>query len=126
MNKQLLTYITTGMSSSVERLIPADFDGDGKDEVLLTFSNNFSQMYKFKYFNNQYHDSRIYAQNFLPLDSKPFLGDYNGDGRLDLLVRSEQGIWSIAYWLGDDFLFEELPVIIPVIQRHHSGANGAT
>jgi hypothetical protein len=99
-----------GNSVATANLVtPFDFDGDGKDELLVT--NNYGSYvlsisrvsaasgYLFNAASIGY-TNKIYPNSTL------FPGDFNGDGKTDFLDRASDGSWWLEYsgvsWSGAD------------------------
>jgi len=94
-----------------------DLNGDSKDEMLLVKNDNNSDIYRFTQSNGGYTKNIIYTSGFPSTYHNIFIGDYNGDGRSDLLtnVKDPQNNthWNISYWLDGSFLENEIIDILP-------------
>ncbi len=75
-------------------LAAGDFDGDGQTELLLRYTNGFWRYVELGRDNARW--------DFLPIElgsstlspSAVAVGDFNGDGNEDLLLRDDQGQWE--------------------------------
>lgn len=98
-----------------ERLIPIDFDGDGQHEIMtVPGPNSVDQVTRiYKFWNNPFYGSnypypafwKVYESSTFPTQGHElFPGDFNGDGKTDLLNRYGQyGEWSVSYSNGMNF-----------------------
>ncbi len=119
-NKEILTFGVEGSPSdpfyatsvaSATGVVPIDFDGDGKTEILV---QKASQSYVLSVFPTIVTPGYSYAANILYTTSdikagyRVFPGDFNGDGNTDLLVRSSEhnvaAPWNILYSTGKNFV----------------------
>lgn len=88
-----------------------DFDGDGKDDVLL-YDNTTGEWQVAFSTGNDLLPNAGEADNYIWLDHwgvgpawKPLIGDYNGDGKDDLtLYNSTDGGWQVALSNGKAFI----------------------
>jgi RHS repeat-associated protein len=99
-----------------QNIFSPDLNGDNKDELLIVREDK-SAIYEFRKENNIYYSSLIYESGFPSKDHKIFIGDYNGDGRADLLTKvkdaQNQVSWSVNYWLEGSFIENEIIDILP-------------
>ena len=83
-----------------------DFNGDGKTDVELNFSNNNLFIYSFDntYFYNLYPPN-LYTQQTAEYNYSRYSGDFNGDGITDMLTytySTQSGlIWQLCFGKGD-------------------------
>jgi RHS repeat-associated protein len=89
-------------------LAALDFDGDGAHEILSVWGANSAQqntrIYKWRTTPVQGFDIVWSSSGFPTPGHKLFPGDFNGDGKTDLLNRNgDSGPWSIAFSTGNDF-----------------------
>lgn len=86
--------------SEADRVIPIDFDGDGKLELLIT-KNNITYVLKIEKLNPTigYHfiASIIHTNISITKNCRSFPGDFNGDKKTDLLMRYDNNTWGILY-----------------------------
>lgn len=77
--------------------VPADFNNDGYADIavktsggswLIDYADPISTNNGFGSWDKIYHE---YGGD----DAKPVPGDYDGDGKLDLAVKTESGLWLI-------------------------------
>jgi YD repeat-containing protein len=98
-----------------ERLIPIDFDGDGQHEIMtVPGPDSYDQVTRiYKFWNNPFYGPntpypafwKVYESSTFPIQSHELLpGDFNGDGKTDLLNRYGQyGEWHVSYSNGKNF-----------------------
>lgn len=103
-----------------ERIIPIDFDGDGQHEIMtVPGPNSVDQVARiFKFWNNPFYANnqpypafwKVYESSGFPTQHHYlFPGDFNGDGKTDLLNRyGENGEWNLSYSNGVDFAFGQV------------------
>lgn len=78
-----------------------DFDGDGKKEVLVIINNN-SFIYQYSVSTQSF--STIYTNTTYPTkDHRIFPGDFNGDGKTDILSWKSGENWKIRFSTGTGF-----------------------
>ena len=88
-------------------ILPGDFDGDGKTDVLVVRDQQAHVL-----IINAVAPSTGYSFSSsirdtitsLTKDCKIFPGDFNGDHKTDLLVRNSSGVWNIMYSTGTSFI----------------------
>ncbi len=102
-------YATTVASTS--GIIPIDFDGDGKMEILVQKPGSSYILSVFPVSPStgyNYAASVLYTFNNIITGYRIFPGDFNGDGKTDLLVRSSANsayaAWNILYSTGTQYL----------------------
>jgi RHS repeat-associated protein len=92
-----------------DQLIVLDFNGDGKDDV-LKLKNGVSDIYTLDaiYPNNDFDGVKLFTSTFPLGNSLVFPGDFNGDGKTDLLTRSSDtdntSPWQINLSTGVGFV----------------------
>lgn len=121
-NEEILNFGVEGASgdfyatsvASARSLIPIDFNGDGKTEILVVKDN---QSYVLSVFMTPATSGYLYGANVLTAtaaiksDYPVYPGDFNGDRKTDLLVRSSASnpygspaaAWNILYSTGKAF-----------------------
>ena len=83
-----------------DKIIPLEFNGDGKQELLIIKGSQAFIMTITNSGTNSYVASVIHTFYEVNADSKIFPGDFNGDGKTDLLVRNSNGSWKILHGTG--------------------------
>ena len=86
-----------------DRVVATDFNGDGKQELLITKGSQTFIMSIVKS-GTDYNASIIYTTNEIVANSKIFQGDFNGDSKNDYLVRNTNGTWKLLYSTGTSYL----------------------
>jgi YD repeat-containing protein len=93
----------SNMGSSIDfsstpnmRLTPGDFNGDGKTDVFVRQHLSTGKEYYLMTstgtgFERKKLDSNIFGENWNRLESEVFTGDFNGDGKTDIIWNSENG-----------------------------------
>jgi len=114
-------YATTVASTA--DVIPIDFDGDGKLEILVQKPGNSYVLSVFPLAPStgySYAASVKYTFTNVLIGYRVFPGDFNADGKTDLLVRSSAnssyGAWNILYSTGTiyksyPFIFQNRPYL---------------
>jgi RHS repeat-associated protein len=130
-NTQILTFTVTPATDYTaksvvisDKILPLDFDGDGKQEVLVVKGTQTSILRISTTNNaNYYSASIILTTNDIVSDDKVFSGDFNGDRKADLLVKKANGQWKIFY--SDGVGFRSVPFFFnqPVVFNGSSGDN---
>jgi RHS repeat-associated protein len=103
--------------SEADRIIPIDFDGDGKNELLVV-KDNYTYVVTFNRLAPStglfMAASVIYTTQTINKNCRAFPGDFNGDKKTDLLVHYDNNTWSILYSDGksydvntDPFIFQK-------------------
>lgn len=93
--------------ASADNVLPFDFDGDGKQEVLVvkgsqTYVLNITSAISGG--NTTYSASIVLTTSEISVGYRIFPGDFNGDRKVDLLVRQTNGNWKVLTSTGVGFL----------------------
>lgn len=84
-----------------------DFDGDGKTEILITkdYQSYVIRIQRVSATTGySFSASVVYTTSSIIKDNKVYAGDFNGDRKTDILVRSNSGSWNILYGTGTSFI----------------------
>lgn len=76
-------------------LQPVNFDGDGKQDFFVLRGTS-CKIYSFKKNGNAVQSTQLYSGTYPTSDHKVFFGDFNGDGKTDMLTKSLTNVWEIA------------------------------
>ncbi|WP_149272943.1 FG-GAP-like repeat-containing protein [Pareuzebyella sediminis] len=89
--------------SSKDRLLAADFTGDGKTD-LVHIKSGYLYVYSLEN-NNRLKQVAFLSNATINLDMPILIGDYNGDGMMDLSIAIEEGTseWQFFLFRGTDF-----------------------
>lgn len=98
--------ISASSIAAADNIMPIDFDGDGKMELLVTIDNQ-TYVLAISFYNNNlflpYRSDVVYQTSSLTSSNKIYPGDFNGDRKTDLLVRGSITNWYILYSTGKSF-----------------------
>lgn len=100
-----------------------DFDGDGKSDVVIAQqegdTNLESKVYTFDMVNDVPTAIALTDQSFMYPSGKHLVyqGDFNGDGKLDLLTGLETNVWEVGFSTGKEydqkcFSFNQVPSLV--------------
>ncbi|WP_162923747.1 FG-GAP-like repeat-containing protein [Arachidicoccus soli] len=100
-------FYATSVASASD-VIPIDFDGDGKTEILVEKANqSYILSLNFAGTGGLISSTILYTTTDIKSGYRVFPGDFNGDGKADLLVRSSKddptASWNILYSTGKAF-----------------------
>lgn len=96
-----------GNVADADNIIPGDFDGDGKTEILVVNNQQASIVNISGAASGTgylYQGSILLTITTITKDCKLFPGDFNGDRKTDILVRNSNGTWNILYSTGNSFI----------------------
>jgi RHS repeat-associated protein len=97
-----INNFSSGLASSIssaDKIYVIDFDGDGKDELMVVDNNN-TKVYTFSGAGSSTSISVIYDAGYPTKWHEFITGDFNGDGITDLLSSGNGTNWNIAYGTG--------------------------
>ena len=104
----------------------SDFDGDGKREIMVIFPNKCEIFeLKSKPINGVYQVNNIYSSGNPGYPTQwhnVFTGDFNGDGKTDILSSGNNINWTIGYSTGKGFI--EKPFSFNSNYNSNSSSNG--
>ncbi|MCX6180610.1 MAG: FG-GAP-like repeat-containing protein [Bacteroidetes bacterium] len=100
--QEKLVFTSTTLLSGIFRTI--DFDGDGKHDIMSTDGNS-TAVYEFTRNSETSVSITTLYQSGYPTQEFhiTYLGDFNGDGKTDLLTKSSSGVWDVSYSKGNGF-----------------------
>lgn len=95
-----------------ESVYPVDFNGNGKLDLMAVYSSSvpgftYCQIFELIFYQDTYIDSKIYESRnpgFPTHWHTIFTGDFNGDGKTDLLTTGDNTNWSISLSTGTTFV----------------------
>jgi hypothetical protein len=76
------------------RPVPADYDGDGRDDMGL---KDDTGAWRVDYVDQGLGDWNLHLHGYGGADTIPVPADYDGDGRADLAIKSNDGHWFIDF-----------------------------
>ncbi len=91
--------------AQADRINAVDYDGDGKSDLMVILGGT-TRIYTFKKVGNQWTGTKLYQSSYPNMDHDIHFGDFNGDGKTDLLTRNENnGVWTkaISKGVGNSF-----------------------
>lgn len=72
-----------------------NFDGDAKQDLIMV-RNSTCKIYSFKKNGSTVQATQLYSGAYPTKDHKIYFGDFNGDGKTDMLTKSLTNNWQIA------------------------------
>lgn len=98
-------YIVNTPICMSDKSFVIDFDGDGKHELMFV-KDNKTYIFTFKKLVSGEYEAMLLAELNYPTSAHEIrVGDFNGDGKTDLLTKTNP-IWQVAYSTGKDFQIE--------------------
>ncbi len=94
---------TANSIASADKILPFDFNGDGKQEILVVKGTQTTILSITAYNNGNTTAAIVLTTTEIAAGDKLFPGDFNGDRKSDLLVRKTNGQWKILYSTGVSF-----------------------
>ncbi len=88
--------------AEAKHLMPIDFDGDGKQEVWVTYGalSYILSIEPSQINNGDYNATILVSSLHIPWNDKLFPGDFNGDRKTDMLIKESSGSWKIHFSTG--------------------------
>jgi RHS repeat-associated protein len=128
-HKDLFEPYSSIMNNWVEsdEILVVDMDGDGKSDI-MTISGGTTKVFSINESipNYYYMANVIYSSGYPTKWHKVIPGDFNGDGKTDLLSKTENGGWNIGYSTGNSFneVFNAINFLeSPIEYNQYSGSN---
>ena len=110
-NDEIQPIISEAIISTdfVEKKNIGDFNGDGKMDMMIT-NDDISTIYTINKDNNSnYIFEKIYESGFPTKHHEIFTGDFNGDGKTDLITWAQDANpnWQISISKSDGFYYDQ-------------------
>jgi RHS repeat-associated protein len=102
--------------SLIDNIYVTDFNGNGKDELFIVQSfndiNRRAQIIEVNKINGQDMLETIYGSGY-PTHWHKLLrvGDFNGDGKTDILHYNSPNSWTVGYFNGNGFSTKNIPSV---------------
>ena len=98
-----------------KRIYITDFNGDGRQDLMCVEANETIILAIIKNSSGQYETVRLKSSGYPTDFHQIYPGDFNGDGKTDMLTRAGTS-WEVAYSTGKDFvltpfIFNTSPVV---------------
>ena len=100
-----IPFPNTNMDKLIRTVRFVDLTGDGKDELML-IADSITHVYR--YTNNSFEE--IFSTNLVLSGQEIFHGDFNGDGKTDLLLKNKDYTATILISTGKGFIKYDAPV----------------
>ncbi len=98
--------------AEADKLRVIDFNGDGKQELMVVINSN-TKIYTFKKVMGQYYAYVLYDSGFPTQWHDVYTGDFNGDGKTDLLTHVSSN-WYLEYSNGISFTAGSFTPVTPI------------
>ncbi|MCD4792173.1 MAG: FG-GAP-like repeat-containing protein [Bacteroidales bacterium] len=118
-NWQYVTYpllvASTSEGNIIKKVVVNDFNGNGKSDVMFIYNRwdgyacRIKEIEKLE--DGSYHENELYIGGYPTKAHSIFTGDFNGDGKSDLLTWCESASWEIHLSKGNAYAWSGNPEI---------------